>query len=227
MALACSADSRVVPAADTLWRGSSISVTMAATSCAGQSRSINCSRASLASCAARISADHFVDIGDRDGEADQDMGAVARLAEQVLGAPVDHLLAEGDEGRQQVLQIHHLRPAAVERHHVGAERRLQRGEAIELVEHHVGHGVAAQFDHHAVAVAVGLVAQLGDAFDLLVAHQFADALDHAGLVHLIGNFGDDDRLAILAQRLELDLAAHDDRAAAEMIGGADALRGRE
>ena len=34
---------------DTLWRGSSISVTMAATSCAGQSRSINCSRASLAS----------------------------------------------------------------------------------------------------------------------------------------------------------------------------------
>ena len=41
--------------------------------------------------------DHFVDIGDRDGEPDQDMGAVARLAEKVLGAPVDHLLAEGDE----------------------------------------------------------------------------------------------------------------------------------
>ena len=108
--------------ADTLWRGSSISVTMAATSRAGQSRAINCSRASLASLARADQLDHLVDIGDRDGEADQDMGAVARLAEQVLGAPVDHLLAEGDEGVEQVLQVHHQRPAAVERHHVGAER---------------------------------------------------------------------------------------------------------
>ena len=125
--------------------------------------------------------------------------------------------------RQQVLQVHHQRPAAVERHHVGAERGLQRGEAVELVEHHVGHGVAAHFDHHAVAVAVGFVAQRRDAFDLLVAHQFADALDQMRLVHLIGNFGNDDRLALAAQGLELDLAAHHDRAAAEMVGGADAL----
>ena len=155
------------------------------------------------------------------------MGAIARLAEKMLGAPVDHLLAERNEGREQVLQIHHLRPAALERHHVGAERGLQRGEAIELIEHHVRHGVAAQFDHHPVAVAVGLIAQRRDAFDLLVAHQFADALDHAGLVHLVGNFGDDDRLAIPAQRLELDLAAHDDGAAAEMIGGANALASKD
>ena len=167
--------------------------------------------------------DHLVDIGDRDGEPDQDVGAVARLAEQMLGAPVDHLFAEGDEQRQQVLQVHHLRPAAVERHHVGAERGLQRGEAVELVEHHVRHRVAPQFDHDAVAVAVGFVAQRRDALDLLLAHQFADALDHVRLVHLIGNFGDDDGLALAAHRLELDLAAHDDGAAAEMIGGADAL----
>ena len=44
--------------------------------------------------------DHFVDIGDRDGQPHQDMRAIARLVEKVLGAPVDHLLAEGDEGRR-------------------------------------------------------------------------------------------------------------------------------
>ena len=125
--------------------------------------------------------------------------------------------------REQVLQVHHQRPAAVERHHVGAERRLQRGEAVELVEHHVRHRVAPHFDHDAEAVAVGFVAQRRDPFDLLVAHQFADALDQMRLVHLIGNLGNDDRFALAAQRLEFDLAAHDDRAAAEMIGGADAL----
>ena len=147
--------------------------------------------------------DHLVDIGHRDGEADQDMGAVARLVEQELGAARHHLLAERDEGDEQVLERHHLRPAAVERHHVGAEGRLQRGEAVELVEHHVGHGVAPQLDHDAIAVAVGLVAQVGDALDLLLAHQFGDLLHHGRLVHLIGNLGDDDRFALLAQRLDL------------------------
>src|SRR5437016_2490845 len=77
-------------------------------------------------------ADHLVDISDRDGEADQDMSAIAGLAEQMLGAPGDDLLAEGDKGPQQVLEVHHLRTAAVERHHVGAEGRLQRGESVEL-----------------------------------------------------------------------------------------------
>jgi hypothetical protein len=43
-------------------------------------------------------ADDLVDIGDRDGEADLDMGAVARLVEQEFRAAGDDLLAEGDEG---------------------------------------------------------------------------------------------------------------------------------
>ena len=166
---------------------------------------------------------HVVDISDRNGQPDQDVGAVARLAEQMLGAPINDLLAELDERGEQILQVHHQRAAAVERHHIGAERALQRGEAVKLVEHHVGHRVAPHFDHHAVAVAVGFVAQRRNALELLVAHQFADALDQVRLVDLIGNFGNHDRLALAAQRLELDLAANDDRAAAEMIGGADAL----
>ena len=167
--------------------------------------------------------DHLVDIGDGDGETDQHVGAIARLAEEVLGAPVHHLLAEGDEGADKILEVHHQRPAAVERHHVGAERGLQRGEAVELVEHHVRHRIAPQLDHDAVAVAVGFIAQRRDSFDLLLAHQFADALDHVRLVHLVGNLGDDDRLAVTPEGLEFDLAAHHDRAAAEMIGGTDAL----
>ena len=80
------------------WRGSSISAISGATSFAGQSRAISSSRALFGSLALADDADHLVDIGDGDGEADQDVGAVARLVEQELGAPADHLLAEGDEG---------------------------------------------------------------------------------------------------------------------------------
>ncbi len=167
--------------------------------------------------------DHLVDIGDGDGESDEHMGAVARLAEKMFGPPVDHLFAERQEQPQEVLQIHHQRAAVIQRHHVGAERRLQGGEAIKLVEHNVRHRVAAQFDDNAIAIAIGLVAQRGNAFELLLAHQFADALDHMRLVHLIGDFGDDDGFPIAAQRFKRDLAAHHNGAAAEMIGGANAL----
>ena len=168
-------------------------------------------------------ADDLVDIGHRDGETDQDMGAVAGLVEQELGAARHHLFAEGDEQRQQVLQVHRLRAAGVQRQHVGGKIGLQRREPVELVQHHIRHGVALQFDHHAKTVAVGFVAQIGDALDLLLAVQFGNARDHGGLVHLVGNFGDDDGFAVLADGVDRHLAAHHDRAAAEMIGRADAL----
>ena len=167
--------------------------------------------------------DDLVDIGHRDGETDQDVGAVARLVEQEFGAPGDDLFAERDEDRQQVLQVHQQRTAGVERHHVAAEIGLQRREPVELVQHHFGHRVALQLDDDAKTVAVGFVAQIGDALDLLLAHQFGDALDHGGLVHLVGNFRDDDGFAVLADRFDRHLAAHHHRAAAEMIGRANAL----
>ena len=111
------------------------------------------------------SADHLndlIDIGDSNRKAHQDMGAVAGLVEQELGAAGDDLFAEGDEGDQKILQVHHLRTAAVERQHVGGKIALQRREAIELVQHHVRHRVALQLDHDAKAVAVGFVAQIAE-----------------------------------------------------------------
>ena len=166
--------------------------------------------------------DDLVDIGDGDGEADEDMGAVAGLAQQELGAAADHLLAELGEGADHVLERELLGLAADQRHHVAAEGGLQRREAIELVQHHIGHRVALQLDDDAHAVAVGFVANIGDALDLLLAHEFGDLLDHRRLVHLIGNLGDDEGLALLADGLGRHAAAHEDGAAALVIGGADA-----
>ena len=171
-------------------------------------------------------ADDLVDIGDGDGEADLQMRAVARLGEAELGAPRDDLFAEIDEGAQHVLQRQHFRPAAVQRDHVDARSSIAARVALELVQHHVGHRVALQLDDDAHAVAIGFVAQIGDALDLLFAHEVGDALDQRRLVHLIGNLGDDDRLAILAHRLDLGLGAHDDRAAAGRYRRCGCRRGR-
>ena len=86
------------------------------------------------------------------------MGALASLAELEDDAAPDHVLAEGDEGGDDLLQVHQHRLAAVERQHVDAEADLQRRVSVELVEDHLGHGVALDLDHHAHAAAVGFVA---------------------------------------------------------------------
>jgi hypothetical protein len=39
---------------------------------------------------------------------------------------------------------------------------------------------------------IGFVAQVGDLRDVFITHQVGDLLDELGLVHLIGEFGDDD-----------------------------------
>src|SRR5690606_36344274 len=79
-----------------------------------------------------------------------------------------------------------------------------------------------QLDDDTVALPVALVANVGDALDALVAHQFGHLLDHRSLVHLEGNLGDDDGFAVAADRLDIDLAAHDDGAAPGRVGIVDA-----
>ena len=82
------------------------------------------------------------------------MGAIARLAKQKLGAAGDNLLAEIDKRRQYVLEVHHLRAAAIERHKVHTERALQSGKAPKLIKHHIGNRVALDFNNNAHTVAV-------------------------------------------------------------------------
>ena len=55
-------------------------------------------------------------------------------------------------------------------------------------------GEASRFhvDDDVHAVAVGVVVHVGDALDALLLHQVGDALDEPGLVHLVGQLGDDD-----------------------------------
>ena len=147
------------------------------------------------------------------------MGPVAGLGQQMLGAAAHHLLAEVGERGDHIAQVELLGPPAVERQHVGAEGRLQIGVAIELVEHHLSHGVALQLDDDPHAVAVRFVPDVRDTFDTLFTNEIGNTLDQHPLVHLVGNGGDDERVAILANLLHVDLGAHDDGAAALVIGG--------
>ncbi len=65
---------------------------------------------------------------------------------------------------------------------------------VELVEHDLRLRAALELDDDAHAVAIALVAHVADFVDDLFGDQLGDALDELGLVDLVGNLGDDDRL---------------------------------
>ena len=123
------------------------------------------------------------------------MGAIARLGEIENGAARDDLAPVAQECLEHLLEAEQLRLAVDERDHVDAEHGLERRLREQVVQHDFGDFTALQLDDDAHAVLVGLVAQLGDAVDFLVAHQLGDALEQARLVHLVRQLGDDDGLA--------------------------------
>ena len=88
-----------------------------------------------------------------------------------------------------------------------------------------GRAVLLQDDDDAHAVAAGFVAQVRDALDLAVAHEVGDLLDERGLVHLVGELGDDDLRAAAARAFFFDGRArvHDDAAVAFAIRQAHLL----
>ena len=65
-----------------------------------------------------------------------------------------------------------------------------------------------------------------DVVDDLLVDQLGDALDELGLVDLVGDLGDDDRLLFLGQVFDGDAGAHQEAAAAGLVGLRDAGCGR-
>ncbi len=135
--------------------------------------------------------DHRVEVIERDLQPFEKVIARFRLAELELGAAAHDVAAEFDEAFDQLEQRHHLRPATDDGEHDDAEAQLQLGVLIEVVEDHLRHFAAFELDDDPHAVAIGLVAKIGNSLDDFVFDELGDALDQLRLVHLVGNLGDD------------------------------------
>ena len=166
----------------------------------------------------------LVDVRQRDRQSLEHVAAVARLAQVEPGPADDDFPPVREEVLEELLDVEQPRLAVDERDHVHAEAVLQLRELEQVVLDDLRHFAALQLDDDAHAGLVGLVAQVGNAFELLLADELADAHQQRRLVHLIGNLVDDDRLAIaLVQILEMRAGAHDHAAASGSVALADAL----
>src|SRR5258708_4205453 len=128
--------------------------------------------------------DHRIEVIDGDLEALEDVGALLGLGQLELGAPAHDRAAVLDVLLEHGLQRQRLRPAVDEREHDGAERRLQLRVHVELVQHDPRLGILLELDHDAHAVAIGLVAQVRDAGQLLVLYQLSDLSEQVRLLGL-------------------------------------------
>jgi hypothetical protein len=162
--------------------------------------------------------DHLVDVVDGDLQALEDVLAVLGALQLELGAAGDDGVAVLDEVVQQLLQVHLLRHAVREGQHDRAEGDLHLRALVELVQHHRGDRVALQLDDEPNPFPVALVAQVGNALQLLRDHEVGDFLADALGAHLIGKLRDDDLVAAGGfLLLDLGASAHDDAAPALLI----------
>jgi hypothetical protein len=168
--------------------------------------------------------DHFVQVIERDLEAFEDVGARFGLAQLEFGPASHDLAPELDEVLEDLDERQYAGPAGHNREHDDPERRLQLRVLVEVVEDDLWHFAAPQLDHDPHALAVGLVPQIADPLDRLLARELGNLLEQPRLVHLVGDLGDDDGgLVPLLVLLDLDLGAHRDCAPALLVGVEDSL----
>ncbi len=111
--------------------------------------------------------DHLVEVVEGDDQAFEDVGALLGPGQVVAGPAGDDLLAVLEEVLEHLLEVEHPRLVVDDGQERDVERALHRRELEELVQHHLGDGVALQLDDDADAVAVRLVAQVRDPLDVL------------------------------------------------------------
>ena len=168
--------------------------------------------------------DDLVDVVDGDEQALEDVHAGTGLIEVELGAAGHDVDLVVDVVVQHLAQRKRLGHAVDQRDVNRAERGLELRLLVQVVENDLGHGTLLEVDDDAHALLeVGLVAHVGDALDLLLVDRLGDLLLEQALVDLIGDLGHDEARTAALDLLHVHLGAHGDRAAARLVGFADAL----
>ena len=135
-----------------------------------------------------------------------------------------HLELVGDVVLEDLPVGERPRHAVDERDQVHPEALLHLGVLVEVVQDDLGHGLALQLDDYAHAVAVGLVAQIGDVLQLAVLDQLGDLLQQVALVDLVGDLRDHYLGPVALDLLGVRLGLHPHGAPPGLNGVADAAQ---
>ena len=158
---------------------------------------------------------HLIDVVHSDLVALVNVGLAERLIQVKLHTAGDDFLLEVHVLRQHLLQIEDLRLAPYQRQHIDGAGILQLGILIQLIQNQRAVGVAAVFHHDLHTGTAGFVTDIRNTLDPLVLHLIGHGRYQHGLVHLVGDLGDDDAVLFL---LDLCLGTNHYTAVAVHIG---------
>ncbi len=144
--------------------------------------------------------DDVVHVVQRDEVAFEDVRTVEGFVELELGTAKDDFAAVLDVALDQLLDVHLLGPAFVEGKQDDAEGGFELGHLIELVDDDAGDLTPTQLNDDA-GVFVGLVTEVGDAFDELLVDESGDLGDEGGSVDVVRDLRDDDLLLVIRELL--------------------------
>ncbi len=154
--------------------------------------------------------------------AEQDVLALARLAQLERGAAAHHVDAVVDEVEDRIGQSELARLVVDHRKKDHGEAFLHLRVLVELVKHNLRLDAALELDNNPHAVAVAFIAHIRDIVDDFLVHQLGNTLDQLRLVHLVWNFCDDDGLPAARDVFHAGAGAHQEASAAGAVGVADA-----
>ena len=162
--------------------------------------------------------DDLIKIVDPDFETFKYMRPGFGLIQIVNGTADDNLNAVINIVADQFLHIHHLRPAFYQGQVNHTERALHLCVLVELIQYHTGYGTSFEHDHNPHALAVALIANIGDFGYFLSLNQLGNLLDKRGFVHLVGNFRYHDLLTVIPQFFHIGKCTHNNLATACFVG---------
>ena len=167
-------------------------------------------------------ADHLVDIRMGQKQTLDRVFPLSGFGQKELRATADHRYAMPDEFLENLFKRQHPGLAVDQGQQVDREAVLQRRELEKLIEHHVRIGVALELDDQPDRLfQVALVADARDAGHLAAVDRGRNTLldPVAGL--LVGDFGDHDPCAILAEPFDFRFGTHHNRTAARVVTAAN------
>ncbi|CDE48098.1 val start codon [Sutterella sp. CAG:351] len=144
------------------------------------------------------------------------MAVSAGFPKQEAGTAHHHFAAKANKGIHELLQVQQLRAAVKQRHHIDTEGRLKLGQLEEIIADRFRVSVAPELDHDTDFLR-GLIPEIHNAVDLLLAPEGRDLLDQFGLVHHVGEFVHNDRRMSLVIGFVVHLGADQHGAAAGAV----------
>ena len=168
--------------------------------------------------------DDLVEVEIGDEIAAQDFEPMLDLIEPVARAPQQHLAPVRQPFAQRFGKADDFGDAAAHQHvHVERHAAFELGELEQALHQQRRIDAARARLEHEPHVFRGFVAHVGEERQLLLVHQFGDALDQPHLLHLPGDLGDHHLIGAAPGILGLPARAQPERAAPGRVGLGDGL----